>query len=206
MNRLIRSSSFAACLVAMATCAGCNTADWSASGRDVRLRDDIVAIRQFPATDPWLRDEFGRICGLNARVYFVSAETGKGAFVPRTIHVDLHSLGILPDGTYDRELIYQWEFSEPLIRDLRMWRESVMGQSYGLVMRWPAELDLANREIQLTYRYTRRDGREVIKRSSRFRVPMSVAPHIIHDGEPSSTQSSSSDTKSPADQSSAEPR
>jgi hypothetical protein len=140
------------------------------------LRDDIVAIQQYPPTDPWLRDENGRAAGLQSRVYFLPVASGeqmaKGVFVSGTIKASLYAMLPRADGTYTRELAYEWSFDSRAAEGFRIRRPSVMGESYGLILRWPATLDLSGREVQLVYTYERKDGEVITRRGSRFRVPL----------------------------------
>ncbi len=139
------------------------------------LRDDIVAIQQYPPTDPWLRDEEGRVVGLRTRVYFLPGaqeqEVPKGVFVAGTIRATLHAVVPLSDGGYSRQLVHEWSFDTREAEGFRIRRPSVMGESYGLILRWPTELDLAGREIQVMLSYQRKDGEIIARRGTRFRVP-----------------------------------
>lgn len=157
----------------LTTCALCFAAGCTTFGErnNDQLRDDIVAIRQYPSTYPWMTDPDGRIVGFRARVYFLSAKTERGAFVPGTINAELHVLQPLPDGTYQRDIVHKWSFSAAEARPLRIRSTAVMGDSYGLLLRWPPELDLANKEIQIIYEYVSPDGQKLRRGGSRFRVP-----------------------------------
>ncbi len=155
--------------------AGCQTGGWSGSGTPP-VRDDIVAIRQFYATEPWIRDEEGRVSGLFVRVYFVAAvgneAVGKGVFVPGTIKAALYTLTVRPDGSYDRQPVYEWSFDEQQAAGFRLRTPSVMGYSYGLILRWPPEVNVMGREIQVVLSYEKQDGKVVTARGTRFRVPL----------------------------------
>jgi hypothetical protein len=167
-------------LGALLLCAGCETPGGPQVGP--QARDDIVAIQQYPPTDPWLRDEEGRVNGMRTRVYFLPAageqQVPKGIFVPGTIHAALYVLFPRPDGSYERQLAHEWDFNERGAEGFRIRRPSVMGQSYGLILRWPMELDLAGREIQITLSYQRSDGEAIARRGTRFRVPLPVGASV----------------------------
>lgn len=135
------------------------------------VRDDIVAIHQFLPNPPWVRDDDGRASGLRPRVYFISAETGRGVFVPGPFAVDLVERVPTSDG-YERILRHTWSFSHREALGFRITKSSAMGESYGLVLRWPDELELGGTEIQLLYRYQRGDGRVIERGGSRVRVPL----------------------------------
>ncbi len=147
---------------------GCASNSWGAVG----LRDDVVTIKQFIPTYPWIHDDEGRSRGLQARVYFVSAETEKGVHVPGRISVDLNVLHPQPQGGYEREQVYRWEFSESEAAGFRVRTRAVLGYSYGFVLCWPDDIDLSGEEVQLTFRYHRQEGGIVERRGPRFRVPL----------------------------------
>ncbi len=139
-------------------------------------RDDIVAIRQYYSTQPWTWDPEGRVSGILARVYFLPTGDAKGnlkgTFVPGTIRAQLHALSLRPDGTYARELLHEWVLPPDEARPFRTVKPSILGESYAFVLRWPSELKVAGREIQVTFSYQRQDGRVVSQPSTRFRVPL----------------------------------
>jgi hypothetical protein len=139
-------------------------------------RDNVVMIRQFYAADPWIRDEEGRVTGVLARVYFAAAarddEVPKGIFVPGTIKAELYALTPRPDGVYERVLAHEWTFDEQQAQGYRVRRVSRMGCSYGLILRWPAEVNLVGREIQMQFSYQTQDAKVITQRGSRFRVPL----------------------------------
>lgn len=149
-------------LVPVLVCAGCTA---------LAPRDDIVSIYQFYQVEPWTQDEEKRVNGLSARVYFSSAQNGKGIFVPGPIQVRLHVLQRRPDGTYERQPAFQWVFSEQDAQLFRVTKTSTLGDSYGFVLQWPKELELAGRDIELRFSYTRTDGKEILGRPITFRVP-----------------------------------
>lgn len=140
------------------------------------LRDDIVAIRQFYAAEPWIRDEDGRITGLAARVYFIAPKTElgefKGVFVRGPIRAEMYVLRHQADGTYERERVCDWTFDTYQAASFRVTQASIMGYSYGLYLRWPPDVDVMGREIQVLFSFTRPDGQVVARRGSRFRVPL----------------------------------
>jgi hypothetical protein len=151
------------------------------------LRDDIVAIQQYPPTDPWLRNDEGRITGIRTRVYFLPAapqgKMPKGVFVSGTIKAALYALTLRPDGSHERQLAYEWSFDERgaagyRIRSIR--NPSVMGESYGLLLRWPSDLGLAGREIQIMLSYQRNDGETIARRGTRFQVPLPPGAQMPH--------------------------
>jgi hypothetical protein len=158
---------------------GCDAAGARGAVSPERIRGDIVAIRQFYAIDPWIFDDEGRVTGLMARVYFVAprAKDGepKGFFVPGTIDVTMHVLNPRPDGTYERVSVYNWSFSPRQAEGFRITKASAMGDSYGLVLRWPPELNVMGREMQITFNYARDNGEVVTQRGRHFRVPLPVA-------------------------------
>ncbi len=148
------------------------------------MRDDVVAIRQY-YSQPWLKDDDGRVNGMRMRVYFISAETEKGVFVPGEIRTALEVLEPLPDGTYARELVHEWRFDQREAAGFRILRKSIIGDSYGFVLPWPAHADVAGREVQVQFEYTRHDGRVIARRGSRFCVPtprVKIRPEASREG------------------------
>jgi hypothetical protein len=47
-----------------------------------------------------------------------------------------------------------------------------MGKSYGLILKWPPEVTLTGREVQLEISYHRRDGHVIRAQGGRFTVPL----------------------------------
>lgn len=162
---------------------GCTQGTYSGRGP---MRDDIVAIRQYTQAYPWIIED-GRVRGLQARIYFLSAETGKGVFVPGAIWAGLHTVERQTGGGLERELVYEWTFNRSQATDFRIPEPSILGYSYGLIFLWPPELDLRGEEIQLAYRYVRGDGREVRRAGSTFAVPGAGRPAFQHDVRESQT-------------------
>jgi hypothetical protein len=133
--------------------------------------DDIVTVYHFYPVEPWLRDEVGRVNGLSARVYFVPAGGKGGCFVPGLIKAQVFSRDRRPDGTYARTPAYEWSFDQRQAEGLRIVKRSVLGDSYVLVLRWPQELDLSGREIEVRFSYVRQDGRTIVGRGTPLAVP-----------------------------------
>ncbi len=142
-----------------------------AAPKGATTTDNIVEIAQFYASQPWIVDDEGRYVGLRVRAYFVSGETGKGAFVPGTITASLFALTTRPDGTYSREKVYDWTFDAQQAYPFEIPKPSPMGYSYGLILRWPPELNLMGREIQVVLSYQRQNGQLVVARGIQHTVP-----------------------------------
>ena len=138
----------------------------------VRTRDDIVEIYQPWPQTPWLFDEFGRAVGFRVRTYFISGTTQKGAFVPGTIIIKLSQIRRLPGGKFQRIALHTWEFSERDAMGYRIRRVSLTGYSYGFVLRWPDELDLSGKTIEIAFYYRRTNGTIVRGLPRRFKVPV----------------------------------
>jgi hypothetical protein len=156
--------------------AGCELFGRRDSAGQSGLRDDIVAIRQYYSTQPWTWDPEGRANGILARVYFLPTADPqgnlKGVFVSGPIRAELHTLNQRPDGSYARDLLHEWVMPPDEASVFRTVKPSILGDSYAFVLRWPTELKVAGREIQITFCYQRQDGRVVSQPSARFRVPM----------------------------------
>jgi hypothetical protein len=158
---------------ALALLTGCESLGAMGGGAG---HDNVVMIRQFYAADPWIRDEEGRVNGVLARVYFAAAakddDVPKGIFVPGTIKAELYVLNLRPDGSNERVLAHEWAFDEQQAQGYRVRKVSRMGYSYGLILRWPPEVNVLGREIQMEFSYKTQDGKVVTQRGSRFRVPL----------------------------------
>ena len=178
-NSEFRILNFAFLLGPLLLCASCQTPGGPGTGEPV-VRDDVVAIRQFYEMDPWVRDDEGRIVGIRSRVYFVAAtrsdeEVPKGVFVPGTIRAQLFAVVLRPDGRYERQAVHEWTLDQQQARGYRVTRRSAMGESYGLVYRWPPSVDVSGKEVQVVLSYQRQDGEIISHRGSRFPVPVSSA-------------------------------
>ncbi len=138
----------------------------------VRTRDDIVEIYQPWPQTPWLFDEFGRVVGFRVRTYFISGTTQKGAFVPGTIIIKLSEIRRLPGGKFQRIALHTWQFSERDAMGYRVRRLALTGYSYGFVLRWPQELDLSGKTIEIAFYYRRTNGTIIRGLPRRFRVPV----------------------------------
>lgn len=134
------------------------------------LRDDIVTVYQFFRPDPWLKDNEGRVAGLQGRVYFVPAGLDKGVFVAGTIRALLYVRNPRPDGTYERVLVHEWSFDVKEAEGFRIVKPSKIGDSYGFVLRWEGDLKLAGREVEVRFSYVRADGRVITGRGTALRV------------------------------------
>jgi hypothetical protein len=156
--------------------AGCEMFGRQNPAAATALRDDIVAIRQYYSTQPWIWDPEGRANGILARVYFLPTTDPqghlKGVFVSGVIRAQLHALSLRPDGTYIRDPLHEWVMPPDEASGFRTVKPSILGDSYAFVLRWPSEIKIAGREIQITFSYERRDGRTISQPSARFRVPM----------------------------------
>ncbi len=136
------------------------------------LRDDIVTAYHYYRVPPWIFNEEGRVTGLAARVYFVPAGSNKGFFVPGTIKAALHQRTRRPDGTYERTLAHEWRFDQRQAEGFQVVKRSTLGDSYGFVLRWPQELDLSGREIEIRFSYVRLDGRLIQGRPTPLPEPV----------------------------------
>lgn len=173
-QRKVALTGWAGWLVAAGLCVGCDTTGWHSD--DSSPRDDIVAIHQLYMRPPWLRDEEGRINGVRVRVYFVPAasranEAAKGVFVPGIIKAALFALTPRPDGTYERELVHEWDFTARQAAGFRLSKRSMLGDSYGFYLRWPDDIGVSGRAVVFEFKYERRDGKVVTQRGSRLPVP-----------------------------------
>lgn len=134
-------------------------------------RDDIVRVVQFWPQTPWLFDS-ERVIGFKATIYFIAGESMKGAFVPRNILVWINEVLPGPRGQDERKLVHMWEFDSAEAMGYRVNRRSVLGYYYGFPLRWPEELELEGKLIELQFGYERADTRVVLSSPKRLRVPV----------------------------------
>lgn len=140
----------------------------------VAPRDDIVGIRQYWSQLPWLR-RGDRIVGFQATVYFVSGETGKGAFVPGRIFAWVYEVPHAAPSEGERTLLYMWELDEKQAMGFRVRRVAVMGYYYGMVLAWDESTQIEGKTVDIVFGYQRRDGSIVEGAAKRFKVPVSGA-------------------------------
>lgn len=172
----------AAACVALMTIAACKSPPKTAQPKPpppidverVVLRDDIVVIRQFWSHLPWIVGENDRIAGFFATTYFVSGETEKGAFVPGRILAWLYELLRQTDGTSKRQVVHTWELDHDAAMGFRVRKLAVGGYYYGLVLSWPPDIDVSGKLIEIELGYERTDGRVIVAKPRRFRVPLPV--------------------------------
>lgn len=136
----------------------------------VPAQDDIVQVMRF-VRDPIFVWDADRPAGVVMSVYLVSAATQKGVFGSGPIEVTVYELRHGPSGL-ERTRAHAWRLSESEAMGFRVRKRSVLGYYYGLLLKWPRELDLSGREIEIVIGYTRGDGRVVTTAPIRRRVPV----------------------------------
>jgi len=140
----------------------------------IPTRDDIVQIVQYWPHWPWLR-QGDRVVGFRVPVYFRSAETGKGAFVSGHIFAWVYELVPTPDGGRERKLAHVWEFSAAEAMGFRVRKRAIGGYYYGFILRWPEELTLEGKHIEVQFGYERQQDKRVVLGAPRtFRVPIPI--------------------------------
>lgn len=163
-------------LVLLAGLTGCETGGSNRGGGfDYAPRNDrIVAIRHFYAQRPWFHDSDGKVIGFTVRTYFVSGETDKGVFVPGRITVTMNVLERSLEGGFDQTFAHRWTFSEREAASFRYVtdRVALLGDSYGFVLRWPPDLELMGRRIDVQFTYERTDGRIIAGPRRQFQVEL----------------------------------
>lgn len=158
-----------------------------ASGQEIdpttiETRDDVVAIQTMWNLWPWRVDPERNVIGFKVPVYFVSAQTERGAFVSGTIFCWVYADERGTDGRRERKLVHMWELNHHEAMGFRVRRKAVGGYYYGFILTWPGTLDLAGRDIEVEFGYERRDGR-LITTSQRLRVPRASAAGSRGGGE-----------------------
>jgi hypothetical protein len=169
----VRAMNVTAWLAPLLTLGGCATGGGAGLFKS-EVDDDIVAIRSYYDQLPWLKDADKRTVGFRTRAYFVSGRTDKGVFVPGRISATMARLHVRPDGSMQREPIYQWDFDQAQAEGYRVRKSSILGSSYGLVLRWPDTVIVAGRRVEIAITYTRGDGRVVSAPPRQFDVPPNV--------------------------------
>lgn len=125
----------------------------------VDLHDDIVQVVQFWPQSLWIKDNAtGRVIGFRATVYFQSSETERGAFVPGPIYALLSQVKSDSRGRVQRIPLHQWELDESQAMPFRVRKEAVMGYAYSFILKWPDEIDVTGRQVELVFGYQRQDG------------------------------------------------
>jgi hypothetical protein len=133
--------------------------------------DDIFQIASLLPSNPWLRQS-GKVVGLQVPAYFVSSATRKGAFVPGTILAWVYGFEAGPDGKAQRVPLHVWEYDRTQAMDWRITKTKVMGNPYMFLLRWPEEMELSGRYIELELGYERVKDKTVVTSSAkRLRVP-----------------------------------
>lgn len=133
--------------------------------------DDVFEIASFLPTNPWLRQS-GKVVGLRVPAYFVSGTTRKGAFVPGTIFAWVYGFEAGPEGKAQRVPLQVWEYDRTAAINWRITKLTRMGYPYMFLLRWPDELQLTGRYIELELGYERNKDKTVVTSpAKRLRVP-----------------------------------
>ncbi|MBW7905803.1 MAG: hypothetical protein LC135_00145 [Phycisphaerae bacterium] len=155
-------------LLGTGTTTGGRTSEIDASR--VAARDDIVSISQFWQPVPWLYDSDRGAVGFKVPVYFVSAQTERGAFVSGAINCHLYTVERGADGQPQRVLRHSWRLDENEAMKFRVRKVTVMGYPYNFYLTWPDDLKLQGRDIEVQFSYERKDGRVISGAPRRFKV------------------------------------
>lgn len=140
----------------------------------IEERDDIYEVVNFWANEPWLR-EGGRVVGFRVSTRFVASESNKGAFVPGRIFIWLYGYEPNFDGVVQRKLLHVWEMDRNEAMGWRITRRTRTGLAYWFLMRWPDELNLQGRRIDVEVGYERvRDKRLIMSGTKLLEVPSSA--------------------------------
>ncbi len=130
---------------------------------------DNITLVFAPWKEPiWITDD-GRIVGFKVRAYFVTPETDKGAFVSG----DIVAKTFVRTGadSKSRQLVHEFRLSESEARRFRINKRAIPGYSYGLVVRWPDDLDLSGGNIDIAIEYHALSGNVVRVPAKSFTVP-----------------------------------
>lgn len=137
----------------------------------VDTHDNIVQIVALWRHFPFLKNG-DEVVGIVPRVYFVESGESKGAFVSGPIGAELYLLERDRDGRLVRGLAHEWKLDRAAAEGLRIRKVSPMGYSYGLPLQWPGDMDLAGRQVEVVFTYTRADGHVIRSSAKRLRIPL----------------------------------
>lgn len=155
-------------LLGTGTTTGGRTSEIDASR--IAARDDIVSISQFWQPVPWLYDADRGPVGFKVPVYFVSAQTERGAFVLGSVICNLYTVERGGEGQPQRVLRHTWRLDENEAMKFRVRKVTVMGHPYNFYLTWPEDLRLYGRDIEVQFAYERKDGRVISGTPRRFKV------------------------------------
>lgn len=136
----------------------------------IPTQDDIYEVVHFWQQLPWLY-EGNKPVGFKVPTYFLSSQTRKGTYVSGPIFVSLFRFDRAKGPEFARQLAYRWELSPADAMPFRIAKQTLLGYGYGFMLKWPDELDVAGREIDVEISYQRGDGRTIKGSSKRLRVP-----------------------------------
>lgn len=134
--------------------------------------DDVYEIASLLPNNPWIRGQGSKIVGLRVPAYFVSGTTRRGSYVPGTILAWVYGYEADAAGNPQRVPLHVWEFDRTEAMNWRITKRSVMGYPYMFLLRWPQEIDLEGRTIELELGYERqKDKQVVVSPAKRLKVP-----------------------------------
>lgn len=168
-------------LVVVLPCCGPDAEQgWNARSADSWRADDpmmesnIIRVIKFFSADPWLcfnSDGTGRVDGVRLTVYLEGTRQPKGVFGTGTIIVEMYRLDQDARGKESAALVHKWELSSSDAYPWRAKKPTGMGWGYGLRLQWPAELNVAGRQVAFVVKYRREDGGLVSSSRQVVRVP-----------------------------------
>jgi hypothetical protein len=141
------------------------------------LASDIVQVNAHYGLFPWLQFDptDPRPQGfMVSSLFLVSGKTSKGAFADGLITVRLYRVDRDAQRRETRTLVHSWQYTPEQAMPFRAVKRTVVGLGYQLHLRWPAELDLVNREIVVIIEFTRLDGKTVSSSAKFLKVPDKV--------------------------------
>ena len=191
MSASVTMSSLALALLVAAT--GCQTTTTKSAPESVLYYRDPTVLKEekpkyFDAAATETHDDIRQIVtywpepifltisevpvGLRATVVFVSGQTEKGAFVPGIIHVWLYESNERGSFANAVRPVYEWQFDEQKAMNWRIRRVNRLGNTYGLLLEWPRDLDLEGKRVRVEIGYERLDGSIVRNRPRTVDVPI----------------------------------
>ncbi len=104
-------------------------------------------------------------------LYLIDNKTERGVFADGTIVVRMYRVDREPDGRETRPLVHTWRLNPAQAMPFRSHRRTVFGVGYMLLLQWPKNLDVLNREIMVIVEFERPDGKVISSHPKFLKVP-----------------------------------
>lgn len=142
-----------------------------------RMEPEIIKVHAQYNIFPWLQYDMTdpRPQGLAiTALYLFGSKSPMGVFGDGVITVKLYRVDSQSDGREARVPVHTWTFNQQEALRYRSCRRTSLGNGYRLHLRWPAEVDLVNRQIAVVVEFTRADGKTIGSNPKFLMVPSKV--------------------------------